>query len=84
MSAVDLSDFERLSAKKSGAKPCAVRAALESLPPDEQEKLAAALEANPNAITPAAISKWLEARECAVTWQAVRTHRKKECRCGKE
>jgi hypothetical protein len=81
MSKPDLSEFFKLAAY-SEAKPCAVRAVLDGLAPQEQEQLQAALAEVE--ISNSAISKWLHARDHKVSWQAVRTHRMEECRCGKE
>ena len=74
--AVDLSEFEELSARKG--PQCVTCQAIASLPDDERAKAQAAMAA-PH-ITAAAISRWLKQHGHQIAQNSVQRHRRGECK----
>ena len=76
----DLTEFLKLSNPR--VKTCAVEGALEALTGAARKQFEAAMATDPGVITNQAISYWLAARDLAVKWQSISTHRRGTCSCG--
>lgn len=72
---MDLSEFYELS----DAVKCTIGRAIETLTPDEQAKVIAAL-VEPD-ITTSSIFRWFMKRDCAVAESSLRKHRTQVCSC---
>ena len=72
---MDLSEFY----EPSDAIKCTIGRAIETLMPDEQAKVIAALAKSD--ITTSSIFRWFMKRDCAVAESSLRKHRTQACSC---
>lgn len=78
----DIGEFVALSETKRKRPPCPVASVLDALDDEQAAKLAHACAQPVEAITNAAISKWLVMRgQPELSSPAITAHRHRKCRC---